>query len=245
MILCADSQQVPLENHIAQLVYVDPPYNTDYNKCTTLSNISYEDLMFHCIGSGFKLMSYESRMVICIGRPPTSYQLETLVVDILKRLPPDYSLEQELIWYFTFGKYTQRHFVPSHERILVIKRGNPSFNWQAIAVESQRLRVGDPRGDPRGKTPDSVLSIARVPGNSKERRFSEGDHRSIQPEALCRLFVKAFTRPSDLIVDLFTGSGTMCVVANNNGRRYIGIDINETYCKEAANRVENGWKGKI
>jgi DNA modification methylase len=47
------------------------------------------------------------------------------------------------------------------------------------------------------------------------------------------------TRPNDIVLDPFVGSGTTCVAAKKLGRHYIGIDINPEYCKYAEERVKN------
>lgn len=245
MILCANSSNLPLIPHCAQLVYLDPPRNNDYNKDTPTDDTTYDTKVYHWCLEAVRLLAYTSRLVVCIGRPPVSCVWESTLNRIINGHPSDYQFEQELIWYFTFGSHTYHQFVSSHERILVYTRGAPKFHWQAIAIESQRQRDGDPRGDPRGRTPDSVLSIPRVPGNSLSRRYIEGEHRSQQPLTLCSTLVRAFTVRNDLVIDMFTGSGTMCQAARDNGRPYIGIDINERYCREAVNRVENAWKDSI
>ena len=54
-------------------------------------------------------------------------------------------------------------------------------------------------------------------------------------QELCRMF----TKPTDIILDPFCGSGTTCVAAKKLGRRWIGIDISEEYCRVARNRVQN------
>jgi DNA modification methylase len=46
-----------------------------------------------------------------------------------------------------------------------------------------------------------------------------------------------------IVLDIFNGSGTTCLVAKQLGRRYIGFDINPEYCVMAQNRV--GKLGKL
>jgi DNA modification methylase len=40
-----------------------------------------------------------------------------------------------------------------------------------------------------------------------------------------------------LVLDPFAGSGTTCRIAKENGRRFIGIELNPEYAKMAANLV--------
>jgi len=52
-----------------------------------------------------------------------------------------------------------------------------------------------------------------------------------------KLFIGAYSSEGDIILDPNVGSGTTCVAAKQLGRRYIGIDISEEYCKVARERV--------
>src|SRR6201988_662205 len=64
------------------------------------------------------------------------------------------------------------------------------------------------------------------------------DHPTQKPEKLLAKIVLASSREGDLVFDPFNGSGTTTVVAKKLGRRYLGIEIDETYCCLAAKRLE-------
>jgi len=57
------------------------------------------------------------------------------------------------------------------------------------------------------------------------------------PEALAEFFIRSFCPPGGIVLDPFGGSGTTAAVAKNFGRRWINIDIRESQCKLATERV--------
>jgi site-specific DNA-methyltransferase (adenine-specific) len=54
--------------------------------------------------------------------------------------------------------------------------------------------------------------------------------------ALLRL-IRAFSRPGDVILDPFCGSGSVPLAAKLLGRHYIGIELRKDYCKIAQQRL--------
>ena len=65
------------------------------------------------------------------------------------------------------------------------------------------------------------------------------DHPSPKPVELYKWIVNWASKPNDLILDPFCGSGTTCVAAKKLGRRFIGIDISEDYCEIARQHLES------
>lgn len=49
--------------------------------------------------------------------------------------------------------------------------------------------------------------------------------------------IKGFSKPGDVVVDPFCGSGSSCVAAALYGRDYIGVDVEERYCAHGRNRI--------
>ena len=77
-------------------------------------------------------------------------------------------------------------------------------------------------------------------------------HSAVFPVALPEWFIKLLTKPGDIVLDPFNGSGTTCVAASSLKRDYLGIDISQEYCEVAINRMldnansKNGGKnGKV
>jgi len=64
------------------------------------------------------------------------------------------------------------------------------------------------------------------------------DHPTQKPEKLLAKILLASSREGELVFDPFNGSGTTTVVAKKLGRRYLGVEIDETYCCLAQKRLE-------
>lgn len=52
----------------------------------------------------------------------------------------------------------------------------------------------------------------------------------------------ATSRPGDVVLDPFIGSGTVAIVAARLGRRYLGIEINPEYCEMARLRINEALR---
>ena len=62
-----------------------------------------------------------------------------------------------------------------------------------------------------------------------EERGIPMTHSAMFPELLPLMGIMTTSRPGDLVLDVFNGTGTTGVVANKLGRRYVGYDLNEHY----------------
>lgn len=72
-----------------------------------------------------------------------------------------------------------------------------------------------------------------------ERKMGEYGHPAMFPEELAERVLKLFSYRGDIVLDPFNGSGTTTTVAARTGRRYLGIDISEEYCRTAERRLES------
>ena len=65
----------------------------------------------------------------------------------------------------------------------------------------------------------------------------KGAHFAVMPEALVEPCVLAGSAEGDLVLDPFTGSGTVAVVANRYGRNFIGCELSPEYAEIARERI--------
>ena len=73
------------------------------------------------------------------------------------------------------------------------------------------------------------------PVRSTERGFHV--HPTQKPVALMRWIVDRWTDPGGLVLDPYMGSGPVAQACHELGRRYIGIELAEEYCKVAVSRL--------
>lgn len=67
----------------------------------------------------------------------------------------------------------------------------------------------------------------------------KGAHFAVYPPELVEPCVLAGSRIGDIVLDPFSGSGTTGVVAINNGRTYIGLELNPDYAQLSVDRIRD------
>lgn len=62
-------------------------------------------------------------------------------------------------------------------------------------------------------------------------------HPTQKPVMLMRWIINRWTKPGDLVLDPFMGSGPVAAACQQLGRRYVGIELVEEYCRAAVGRL--------
>jgi site-specific DNA-methyltransferase (adenine-specific) len=73
---------------------------------------------------------------------------------------------------------------------------------------------------------------------------SNDDHEAKFPIELPRRVIRLLTAPDDLVLDCFVGSGTTAVAAINEGRRYIGMELDAEYASLARSACSSTTRPK-
>ncbi|MBM83448.1 MAG: site-specific DNA-methyltransferase [Planctomycetaceae bacterium] len=156
-----------------------------------------------------------------------------------------------VIWYYTFGVNCRNGFSRSHTHLFHFVKDKQDFTFNRmnpeVRVKSAReLVYADNRANPNGRLPDNTwitrpqdapffLSFnpnhdtwyfARVAGTFKER---EGFHGCQMPEQLLARIIRISSRPQDLVLDPFSGSGTTASVSKKLGRQWLGFELSDQY----------------
>jgi len=75
--------------------------------------------------------------------------------------------------------------------------------------------------------------------NEAVKTGAKYDHDTVKPETLTRALILTCSRPNDLVVVPFAGSGTECAMSVKEGRKTIGFEITEKHAKMSNDRVQN------
>jgi len=86
-----------------------------------------------------------------------------------------------------------------------------------------------------------VEDVIRRHGRHPQVPGRRRTHPSEKPPELAAWFIGLHSRPGELVLDPFMGTGSTLIAALEKGRRAIGIEVEEEYCRVAADRVEK-WR---
>jgi site-specific DNA-methyltransferase (adenine-specific) len=131
----------------------------------------------------------------------------------------------EIIWAYDYGARSRRRWPAKHDTILVYVKDQRHYHYDAAAVDREPYMAPGlvtAEKAARGKLPTDVWWHTIVPTNGREKT----GYPTQKPEGIVRRMIQASTRPGDLCLDFFAGSGTLGVVAAKLGRRYVMIDCN-------------------
>lgn len=91
-----------------------------------------------------------------------------------------------------------------------------------------------------GSIPSNVISLSNNVGNKEYQKYCKEkglhQHPARMPIGVPKFFVNFLTEPGDLVLDPFAGSNTTGYVAEELGRRWISIEINEDYIEGSKGR---------
>lgn len=73
---------------------------------------------------------------------------------------------------------------------------------------------------------------------TKKEKSDHGLHPTQKPLSLMNALIELTTKPGQIVLDPFMGSGSTCVSAKSLGRKYIGFELDKNYYEIAVNRIK-------
>ena len=147
----------------------------------------------------------------------------------------------ELVWAYDYGGRARDRWPRKHDTILWYAKGDRwLFDREAIGrIPYMAPGLVGPEKAARGKLPTDVWWMTIVPPASAERT----GYPTQKPVRLLERIVAASSRPGDLVLDPFAGSGTTGVAAQRLGRRWLLVDRNPVAVEIARGRLAAAQEG--
>jgi modification methylase len=224
------------------LVFADPPYNLqlhgdlkrpddshvdavdeDWDKFSNFA--AYDDFTRAWLAACRRVMKPNATLWV-IGSYHNIFRVGAILQDL------GFWILNDVIWRKSnpMPNFRGRRFTNAHETLIWASRESAArrytFNYEALKAGNEDIQV---RSD---------WTVALCTG---EERLKGGDgkklHPTQKPEALLARVILASSRPDDLVLDPFCGTGTTGAVARRLGRRFIGIERDGAYRAAALARI--------
>ena len=264
-IFLADNIEVlsTLADESVDLIYIDPPFNTGkIQKRTRLKTVrdeatgdrtGFQRKRYRSIALGTQSFSdiFDDFLAFLEPRLVESHRILKahgsmfLHIDyreahyckvLLDLLFGRDAFKNEIIWSYDFGGRSKNRWPAKHDTILWYAKTPDSytFNYDDIdRIPYLAPRLVGPEKAARGKTPTDVWWQTIVPTNGKERT----GYPTQKPIQILERIIRVHSRPGDVVLDFFGGSGTTGEAAARLGRRYILVDNNPEAVKVMAVRL--------
>jgi len=233
-----------LPDEFADLIIIDPPYNLNksfgewnFKKKSIEEYSDYLDSWFRHLP---RLLKPEGSIYVCCD-----WFTSTSIHQVALKY---FEIQNRITWEREKGRGALRNWKNASEDIWFLTKGkNYYFNVEAVKLKRKVIAPYRQNGQPKGweetesgnfrlTYPSNFWNDITVPYWSMPENT---DHPTQKPEKLLAKLILASSRENSMVFDPFVGSGSTAVTAFKLGRRFFGIDINETYLSWGVKRLQN------
>jgi site-specific DNA-methyltransferase (adenine-specific) len=226
------------------LVFADPPYNAGREDWDTFeSGDAYLTWSEQWIAEAARIVKGTGSLYVC------GFSEVLAEIKVLARA--HFSSCRWLVWHYRNKANLGRDWGRSHESVLHLRGPRFQLNLDEARVpynahtlrypshpQATTSRYGGERyvwqPHPLGAKPRDVFEVPTLTNGMREKVA----HPTQKPLELVRRLVAAATRPGDLVVDPFGGSGTTFVACEMLGRRWLGCERSAAYRAIARRRLK-------
>lgn len=249
-----------LPDNSVDLVFTSPPY-ADQRKSTYggIRPDNYVEWFLPISKELFRILKPTGTFVLNIKEKVVNGERSTYVMElILEMRKQGWFWTEEFIWHKKNcypGKWPNR-FRDAWERLLQFNKDKkfnmyqeevmvPMGDWAKTRLknmnETDKKRDESKVGSGFGKNISNWASREKAyPTNvlHLSTECSNKSHSAAFPEGLPEWFIRLFTKPGDMVLDPFTGSGTTNFVAQRMHRNSIGIELYKEYYDFVKDKIE-------
>ena len=223
------------EKGAVDLVFADPPFNWDVPYTgwkDGMPRAEFERFTFDWLDLAIECLAPHGSLWVNVA--------DDLVAEVVMHLKRrKLALMNWCVWHFRFGHNRDSSFILSKSHALWFARDPENTHWNADAVLEPTDRstlYGDSRTQTKlnGSQGMRVPFWGRVHSKNSERRPL---HQNQLPEVHLERVILSTSRPGDLVLDPFAGSGTTSTVARAWDRRSISCEISDVFAASAWERI--------
>ncbi|MWB98315.1 DNA-methyltransferase [Agromyces seonyuensis] len=240
---CVDGMR-SLPEGWADLVVTSPPYNIGKEYEQRLDLGQYLDWTEQWIGAAHRASTANGQFWLNLGYLEVKGRGRAVPIPYLMWDRTPFYLRQEVVWSYGAGTTSSRAFAPRNEKVLWYVKDPDAYYFDLDSVRDPDVKYpnqkknGKLKVNPLGKNPGDVWYIPKVTSGYRRSSKERTPHPAQFPEALIERIILACTRPGDIVLDPFMGSGTTAAVAARLGRRCVGFELRDDYLRVAVSRIE-------
>jgi modification methylase len=226
----------------ADLIFADPPYNLqlkgeltrpDQSKVDAVDDkwdqfgsfADYDKFTREWLTAARRVLKPEGALWV-IGSYHNIFRVGAILQDL------GFWIMNDVIWRKSnpMPNFKGRRFTNAHETMIWATRDQKqksyTFNYEAMKALNDDLQMRS----------DWTLPICSGGERLKDDK-GEKAHSTQKPESLLHRVILSSSKPGDVIVDPFFGSGTTGAVARRLGRHFIGLEREAKYASIARRRI--------
>jgi len=226
------------------LTVTSPPYNIgkEYEQVMPLED--YLDWCEGWIAQVYRLTVDNGSFWLNLGYLSIPDRAKALPLPYLLWTRVPFFLVQEIVWNYGAGVAGRLFFSPRNEKLLWYVKNQLHYTFNLDDVRDPDVKYPDQKKNGKikvnsiGKNPTDVWQIPKVTSGMNRSSKERTPHPAQFPKALIERIIKVSSNVDEIVFDPFIGSGTTALAALELGRSVVGIEIDESYCRIAADRVE-------
>jgi modification methylase len=236
------SEMAKLPDNCIDMIFADPPYNLQLGGDLLRPDNSKVDAVdddwdrfdsFETYDTFTKAWLGECRRVLkddgalwVIGSYHNIFRVGATLQDL------GFWILNDIIWRKSnpMPNFKGTRFTNAHETLIWAAKSRGArrytFNYDAMKMANDELQMRS----------DWTLPLCTGEERLKDENGVKA-HPTQKPEALLHRLILASTKPGDIILDPFFGTGTTGAAAKRLGRRFIGLEREPQYAKLAQDRI--------
>jgi len=221
-----------IDDNSVDLLICDP----DYNVGIVYNDVSYKTSFDAYISNYISLASEAHRVLKDAGNAVfINYDKNNSYLRVLYLDRAFFEIASYVWVYATNTGFSPNKLTTAHRSLLHARKSKDSVMYKDNIAEDyknptdKRIKRLRKEGS-KGRMPYSWKYFNQVKNVSKIKRGID-HHPCVIPDGLTSLFIKGMTKPGDLVIVPFAGSGAELEICRKLGRNFISAELDSKYCE--------------